>query len=133
MTDMEQALVDINKGSIEELTSLSGIGLSLAMKIIKRRPFEELHDLVEISGINEVKLASLKPYITIGETRTETPLPEETPDQMELAGKEPIAKLGDTEAFVFLEDRNERQDALLIIFGGFILGLIILLIRRSET
>ena len=133
MTDMEQALVDINKASIEELTALSGIGLSLAMKIIKRRPFEELHDLVEISGINEVKLASLKPYITIGETRTEASLPEETPDQMELAGKEPITKLGDTEAFVFLEDRNERQDALLIIFGGFILGLIILLIRRSET
>lgn len=133
MKEMEQTLVDINKASVEELTSLSGIGLSLAMKIIKRRPFEELHDLVEISGINEVKLASLKPYITIGETGTEASLPEETLDQMELSGKEPITKLGDTEAFVFLEDRNERQDALLIIFGGFILGLIILLIRRSEN
>lgn len=131
--DMEQALVDINKASIEELTSLSGIGLSLAMKIIKRRPFEELDELVEISGINEVKLASLKPNITISKSRKEASLPEETPDQMELAGKEPITKLGDTEAFVFLEDRNERQDALLIIFGGFILGLIILLIRRSDT
>lgn len=133
MTDMEQALVDINKASIEELTSLSGIGLSLAMKIINERPFTDLHGLVEISGINEVKLASLKPYITISETRTKVSLPEETPDQMELAGKEPISKLGDTEAFVFLEDRNERQDALLIIFGGFILGLIILLIRRSDN
>lgn len=133
MTDMEKALIDINKASIEELTSLSGIGHSLAMKIMRKRPFEALHDLVEISGINEVKLASLKPYITISEIRAKESLPEETPDQMELAGKEPIAKLGDTEAFVFLEDRNERQDALLIIFGGFILGLIILLIRRSDN
>mgnify|MGYP001054308406 CR=1 FL=1 len=133
MTDMEQALVDINNASIEELTSLSGIGLSLAMKIINKRPFKELQGLVDISGINEVKLASLKPYITIGETRTKASPPEETLDQMELAGKEPISKLGDTEAFVFLEDRNERQDALLIIFGGFILGLIILLIRRSDN
>lgn len=133
MTNMEQALIDINKASIEELTSLSGIGLSLAMKIIKKRPYKELHDLVEISGINEIKLASLKPYITIGETRIKRSLSKETPDQMELEGKEPITKLGDTEAFVFLEDRNERQDALLIIFGGFILGLIILLIRRSDT
>lgn len=132
MTDMEQALVNINKATLEELTSLSGIGHSLAMKIINNRPYEELHDLVEISGINEIKLASLEPFITIGETTTNSSPPEETLDQKELAGKEPITKLGDTEAFVFLEDRNERQDALLIIFGGFIFGLILLLIRRSD-
>jgi hypothetical protein len=71
------------------------------------------------------------PYMTLGGIKP----PRKTTRKLESrtnSPEEPIAKLGETEAFVFLEDRNERQDALLIIFGGFILGLIILLLRRAN-
>ena len=130
MTD-RQPLVDINQASINDLTTINGIGENLAKRIVDNRPYQALHDLVQIPGINETKLASLMPYMTLGGTKP----PRKTTRKLESrtnSPEEPIAKLGETEAFVFLEDRNERQDALLIIFGGFILGLIILLLRRAN-
>ncbi len=128
MTDMQKALVNINEASIEELTTISGIGLSLAKRIIDNRPYKELHDLVVVSGINEVKLASLLPYITLEDAAQ----PDRMPPKREKRDKEPMTKLGHTEGFVFLEDRNERQDALILIFIGFIIGLIILILRPSK-
>jgi hypothetical protein len=132
MTEMEQSLVDINHATIDELTTISGIGPSLAKKIIENRPYDEFDDLIAVPGINVKKLASLLPQIKLGTTRTTASHSQKTPPRQKPRGKQPITTIGETEAFVFLEDRNERQDALLIIFGGFILGLIILLIRRSE-
>lgn len=127
----DQLLVDINHATIKELTKINGIGENLAKRIVDNRPFHALHDLVMIPGINETKLASLLPYMTLsGAKKTRKSDEKKTPKTG--PGKEPVAKLGETEAFVFLEDRNERQDALLIIFGGFILGLIILLLRRAN-
>jgi len=128
MTD-QQPLVNINHASIDDLTTINGIGENLAKRIVENRPFQALQDLVKIHGISVTKLASLMPYMTLGEpstskktTRSKAPKPA--------SSEVPVTKLGETEAFVFLEDRNERQDALLIIFGGFILGLVILLLRR---
>jgi DNA polymerase III alpha subunit len=132
MTEMEQSLVDINQATTDELTAISGIGPSIAKKIIENRPYDEFDDLIEVPGINVIKLASLMPHIKLGTTSTNASHSQKTPLRQKPRGKQPITKIGETEAFVFLEDRNERQDALLIIFGGFILGLIILLIRRSE-
>lgn len=132
MTD-RQPLVDINHASIDDLTTINGIGQNLAQRIIDQRPYEALHDLVNIPGINETKLAALMPYMTLSSTsggRKTTKKRRLKPDTGE---EKPIETLGETETFVFLEDRNERQDALLIIFGGFILGLIILLLRRSKN
>ncbi len=132
MTD-RQLLVDINHASIEELTTINGIGQSLAKRIIDNRPFEALHDLVNIPGISETKLASLMPYITVSSAiHSDLSTDRQRPNLDEREDK-PVATLGETEAFLFLEDRNERQDALLIIFGGFILGLIILLLRRAKN
>jgi hypothetical protein len=128
-----QSLVDINQASIEELTTINGIGENLAKRVVENRPYQALHDLVKVPGISETKLAALMPNITLSGTK---PIKESTGKQRAKpkiqSGEEPVAKLGETEAFVFLEDRNERQDALLIIFGGFILGLIILLLRRAS-
>ncbi len=115
MKKKKEMLVDINHGSSDELVTVPGIGNSLAERIINKRPYQSLHDLVGVSGINEIKLASLLPYLTIKRYKD----PE----------GEPVSSLGETEAFVFFEDRNERQDALLIILGGFILGLLILMLR----
>jgi len=132
MKDAQKILVDINQGSMDELIMLSGIGESLANKIIDNRPYQTLDELTMVSGINKVKLASLTPYITVGKIEAHKSPPEKKPKMEVIASDKPVTTLGRTEAFVFLEDRNERQDALLIIFGGFILGLLILFLRRSS-
>jgi len=129
MTEEEKTLVNVNQGSIEELIALSGIGASLAQRIIDHRPYQSLDDLVEVPGINKVKLASLEPFITLGKPARKSALKAKGEP---IQSQKPVAKLGETEAFIFLEDRNERQDALLIIFGGFIFGLILLLLRRAS-
>ena len=130
MTEMK---VDINTASLEALVSIKGIGESLAKRIIDNRPYDTVDGLVKVSGINEAKLAHLEPLITIEKETAVVPAPVKLPPiSQESAQPQPVTKIGDTEAFVFLEDKNDRQDALLIIFGGFILGLIILLLRRSE-
>lgn len=130
MTDMQNVSVEVNKATKDELIEIRGIGPSLAQRIIENRPFSDLNELVRVPGINEVKLASLLPYLTLEKPAKKT-APKQEPLK-ETKVKEPIAKVGDTEAFLFLEDQKEREDALLIIFGGFILGLIILLLRRRS-
>ena len=132
MTD-RQPLVDINHASIDDLTTIKGIGQNLAQRIVEHRPYEALYDLVNIPGINETKLAALMPYMTLSGASVSQKTTKKRTPKSEAGNEKPIASLGETEAFVFLEDRNERQDALLIIFGGFILGLIILLLRRAKN
>ncbi len=132
MADRKQTLVDINTSSMDELISIRGIGAGLAARIIEQRPYADLHDLVEVSGINETKLAALLPYIMLGTKDRGKPASEKTPTAAPSKVKKPISTMGGTEAFVFFEDRNERQDALLIVLGGFILGLLILMLRRSK-
>ena len=129
MKEMQFSQVNVNEAPIEELTTIIGIGESLAKRIIDKRPFKTLKDLVNVSGINETKLDGLLPYLTLGKKKAKTSQPENASPKQE----KPIAKFGNTEAFVFFENRNEQQDALLIVFGGFIIGLIILLIRRSNS
>jgi len=124
MTESEHTLVDINQASLVELTTIHGVGPSLAERIIAYRPYAEIDELVKVPGINQIKLQSIKPFIMLAPPKTASP--------SLTRGAMPINKLGNTETFVFLEDRNERQDALLIIFGGFIIGLIILMLRRSR-
>ena len=132
MTEMQSISVDINKATENELVEVRGIGPSLAQSIIERRPYNDLYELVEVPGINEIKLSSLMPYLTI-EKPAPKPAPKQEPPKKEKSkAEEPIAKFGDTEAFLFLENQKDREDALLIIFGGFILGLIILLLRRRS-
>lgn len=125
MMKTKEMLVDINHGSSDELVTIPGIGNSLAERIINKRPFQSLQDLVTVSGINEIKLASLLPYLTVEGKKKPV-------DKGQVPEKEPVTSLGETEAFVFFEDRNERQDALLIIFGGFILGILILMLRPKR-
>ena len=130
MTEMENVSVDVNKAAADELILVRGIGPSLAQRIIEERPYGDLHELVRVPGINEIKLSYLLPYLTMEKPAKKETLKEEPTKEIESKSEEPIAVVGDTEAFLFLEDQKEREDALLIIFGGFIIGLIILLIRR---
>lgn len=124
MAEKQPSLVNVNTASSKELTAVNGIGAKLAQEIIDHRPYRELKDLVKVPGISETKLTALLPFITLAK-------PKGKPAAEQPAAEKP-KQFSETEAFVFLEDSNERQDALLIIFGGFILGLIILLLRRSR-
>jgi len=132
MTEIQSLSVNINEGTAEELIAVRGIGQSLAQRIIDQRPFSELHDLVKVPGINEVKLASLLPYLTIEKPSTSVTKIKTPTAKSKIKPAETVSNMGDTEAFLFLEDRKDREDAFLIIFGGFILGLIILLLRRNN-
>ncbi len=133
MTEMENVSVDINKATANELIEVRGIGHSLAQRIIDKRPYGDLHELVRVPGINEIKLSSLLPYLTIEKPAKKTKTKKETAKETGSKSEEPISMVGDTEAFLFLENQKDRDDALLIIFGGFIIGLIILLIRRRSS
>jgi competence protein ComEA len=132
MAEKKKDQVDINHASAEQIATLKGIGPNLAQKIIANRPYQKLDELVRVSGINQVKLAALLPYIAIGKTKAEKPAATEPTLKETIENNQPVSTLGKTEAFVFLEDRNERQDAFLIILGGFIFGLLIILLRRAR-
>lgn len=123
--------VDINTASLADLVAINGIGESLAEKIIVGRPYAKVKDLLAINGISEKKLEVLSDSLKVAAAAKKLdPIAVEPYDQ--ISSTKPFTKVGNTEAFVFLEDRNERQDAFLMIAGGFILGLIILLLRRSS-
>ena len=62
-------LVDLNGGSRKELESLPGIGRVLAARIVSYRSiyggFQDVGDLVNISGIGEKRLRRLEPFVTV--------------------------------------------------------------------
>lgn len=45
--------ISINKASKDELMELTGVGESIATKIIDKRPYEKLEDLKNVSGIGD--------------------------------------------------------------------------------
>lgn len=65
----ENTLVNINTATVEELTSISGIGESKAKAIIAYRvengKFQNITDIMNVSGIGESLFAKIKDYITI--------------------------------------------------------------------
>jgi competence protein ComEA len=61
--------VNINTAAADELENLPGVGPVLAARIIEYRdthgPFGEVEDLLDVPGIGEAKLASMRESITL--------------------------------------------------------------------
>ena len=68
-TKKETTSVNINESSIEELTTISGIGESKAKAIIEYRttngPFKSVEEIKNVSGIGDKLYDKIKAYITI--------------------------------------------------------------------
>lgn len=62
-------LVDINRGSADDLRRLPGIGPVLAERVIRHRQehgkFGSIHDIQNVKGIGAKRFAQLEPYIHV--------------------------------------------------------------------
>lgn len=66
--ETNNSLININKASLEELMTLTGIGESKAKSIIAYRsktPFKAKEDILNVEGIGESLYASIKENITV--------------------------------------------------------------------
>ena len=57
--------VNLNTATLEELDSLDGIGAATAQRIIEARPFGEVEDLKQVSGIGDSKYEKIKDKVCI--------------------------------------------------------------------
>ena len=68
-TTKPKGKISINKGSIKELTTLTGIGEAKAKKIIEYRekngPFAKIEDIKKVNGIGDSIFAKIKDSITL--------------------------------------------------------------------
>jgi competence protein ComEA len=68
--DSNDGLVNLNTASAADLDALSGIGPSLAERIIEYRttngPFQSVEDLQKVKGIGPALFAKLLPLVTVG-------------------------------------------------------------------
>ena len=66
----EHPKVNLNSASTQELTALRGIGDKTAQAIIAYReshgPFKSVEELVEVKGIGEKLMTSLRDQVTVG-------------------------------------------------------------------
>lgn len=61
----DNGCVNINTATLDELDGLQGIGASTAQKIIDARPYSEIEDIKNVSGIGDSKYEQIKNEICI--------------------------------------------------------------------
>ncbi|NQT94697.1 MAG: helix-hairpin-helix domain-containing protein [Lentisphaerae bacterium] len=60
--------IDLNTSSATDLARLPGIGGATARKIIKKRPFDHVDDLLSVSGIGRQTLDKIRPLVKVQAT-----------------------------------------------------------------
>jgi len=64
------AKVNINTATVEQLTTLPGVGPRLAARVIEYRqktPFRSTQELMNVKGIGEKNFAKIGAWLTVGE------------------------------------------------------------------
>jgi competence ComEA-like helix-hairpin-helix protein len=64
--NLQHGSLDLNTASKEELMSINGIGPVLAERIMARRPYKTVDDLLKVKGIGPKKLEKIRPYAVVG-------------------------------------------------------------------
>ena len=62
-TEQGEPRVSINNATLAELDTLPGVGPATAQKIVAARPFNEVDDLLNVSGIGPATLEKLRPLV----------------------------------------------------------------------
>jgi competence protein ComEA len=115
--------VNINTATLEELTSVQGIGPGLAKRIIDKRPFSNLDDLTRVSGIGENSLEKLKPVLTDQETELPADFQSFVDSIRDETKAEPIineAAFEDDQALSIEEDHEEVSRLDQVIDAAFV-------------
>ena len=111
MTKGPVVTVDVNFGSFEALTAVSGIGESLADKIIAGRPYASLDDLTRVQGISDASVERWSPFLTINSQDEVLPVLEaEFVEEVIEAVDEPAVEAEAVEEIEF--DEAEIDEAL---------------------
>jgi competence protein ComEA len=71
--------VDLNTASVEQLTTLPGVGAKLAARIVEYRDhsggFKSTQELLNVKGIGEKSFSKLEPHISVGKASASKPAP----------------------------------------------------------
>jgi competence protein ComEA len=63
--------VNLNAASVEQLSTLPGVGAKLAARIVEHRQkaggFKTTQELLNVKGIGEKNFAKLQPFVTLGD------------------------------------------------------------------
>lgn len=70
--DLPDEPLDLNTATIADLTRLPGIGETMAARIVSRRPYLAVEDLLRVVGIGPATLAEIRPYVIVTEPDAET-------------------------------------------------------------
>lgn len=61
-----QTLIDVNSADAKTLSTLPGVGPTIAQRIIDGRPYHSFADLSKVQGLSQAKVDALKGHVIIG-------------------------------------------------------------------
>lgn len=119
---MHSTQMDVNAASLLELQTLPGIGPVIAQRIMDKRPFDSVADLLQVNGVGRVKLSVLAPLVSVESSeatdKTERSLPVVDINTATMAELKCIRGVGPALAQRIIEARPfYRQEDLLAVRG----------------